>query len=192
MEVQSLITAKSLIKTAKYLTNILKDKNKERIDKVNKLNDIFGDSKDLANYYIEPCFQNINPADESEYSPYLARQPIFSFINRYLTGYSGYYKGDNFVIFLADAGMGKTSLLKIIKLNHIFSFKDPGYECVLLKLDKDTINSIEKIPSPSQTVLLLDSLDEDPTCWLEGGSAESRLSQLINKTNNFRKIIITC
>lgn len=188
----SFISTKSLLRLTKSLYGSLRKLSELRYDELVRLDNVFGDSKSLAAYYIEPNYQNSNPADESEYSPYIARSSIYKFINSFFSNPTGYYKGDNTVIILADAGMGKTSILRMIKLNHIFSFVNPGFDCTIMKLGNETLLEIKKIPNPSKTVLLLDSLDEDPCCWEDGNTAEGRLSQIVDATQNFKNVIITC
>jgi hypothetical protein len=48
---------------------------------------------------------------------------------------------------LADAGMGKTSLLLMLKLGHLLSFWPKGYDCLLLKLGADTLERLDKHPN---------------------------------------------
>ena len=90
---------------------------------------------------------------------------------------------------LADSGMGKSSVLMMLKLAHINSFWPKGYQCVLLKLGPETIAEIESIRSKRNTILLLDALDEDPLAW---DKIEDRLSDLLAASHNFRRVIISC
>jgi hypothetical protein len=62
-------------------------------------------------------------------------------------------------------------------------------DCVLLKIGEDTLDRIAEIESKHKTVLLLDSLDEDPEAWT---NARGRLISLLDATRNFRRVIITC
>merc|ERR1712098_323230 len=91
---------------------------------------------------------------------------------------------------LADAGMGKTSLLMMLKLSHLMAFWPKGYECELLKLGPSTLDEINRIENKTQTVLLLDSLDEDSQCKT-GGTAE-RLTKILEVSITFYRVIITC
>lgn len=70
--------------------------------------------------------------------------------------------GHTQLFILSDAGMGKTSLLLMLKLAHLFSFWPKRYNCLLLKLGPDTLERLRAHPNKGDTVLLLDALDEDP------------------------------
>ncbi|NQZ08802.1 MAG: pentapeptide repeat-containing protein [Algicola sp.] len=186
------ISSKSLGKLLKALTKawnkITGDRKKELI----RINDNFGNCEDLARYYIEPNCQQVNPADECEDEAIsMLRTNVFSTVNEFLNrDIVARDTGASQMFILADAGMGKTSLLMILKLTHLMSFWPVGYKCELLKLGSDTLEQIEKINDKSNTLLLLDSLDEDPQCK-KGGSRE-RLTKLLEQTKIFRRVIITC
>ncbi len=146
----------------------------------------------LSKYYVEPKCQQLNPADYDEDEPSLpVRSPVFETINEF---FNKEFKtpdpgGKNQMFVLSDAGMGKTSLLMMIKMMHLMSFWPSGYECILLKLGPETIGEINEITERAKTVLLLDALDEDPTAW---GKVEERLIELLTETSNFRRVIISC
>jgi uncharacterized protein YjbI with pentapeptide repeats len=191
-EVLTYISPKVLAKLLKPLIAVYKKVHDERTKAFIRIDDIFGNSRDLAKYYIEPDCQQINPADELEDDAIsTVRTNVFStinqFLNRDIVARDG---GASQMFILADAGMGKTSLLMILKLSHLLTFWPSHHHCELLKLGPDTLAQIDKIDDKSNTVLLLDSLDEDPQCK-DGGTSE-RLVELLDKTKVFRRVIITC
>lgn len=163
-------------------------RKKEEIERIS--ND-FGDPVDLAKNYIEPYCQQRNPADHDEDEEAVSdvRSPVFETINRFLNRNVTLSGGHNQLFVLADAGMGKTSLLVMIKMMHAASFWPKNYNCELLKLGPDTISDISKIPNAGRTVLLLDALDEDKNAW---GQMESRVIEILDRTKNFRRVIISC
>jgi hypothetical protein len=79
--------------------------------------------------------------------------------------------GRNQMFILSDAGMGKTSLLLMLKLTHLTRFWPQQYHCELLKLGADTLDRVKALRAAGDTVLLLDALDEDRTAW---GKIEQR------------------
>ena len=173
------------------LIDKLKSIRGERKKEINEVGNVFGDPEELAKYYIEPNCQHANPANEEEDDPAsVVSSPIFKTINKFLNGdFAVRGDGRNILFVLADAGMGKTSLLMMLKLSHITSFWPSRYDCRLLKLGKNSIEVISKIPNKSNTILLLDALDEDPESF---GKVKERLINLIDETHNFRRVILTC
>jgi uncharacterized protein YjbI with pentapeptide repeats len=155
---------------------------------LDELIDTFGDPTPLADTYVEPDCQQFNPADsDDEDDRYLVKERVFHRIEHFLSGPSGSKK--NRLLVLADAGMGKTSLLVMLRLAHISSFWPKGYDCILKKLDDRSLDEIRGITGRSSKVLLLDGLDEDPSAW---GRVSLRLAELLDATSTFRRVIITC
>jgi hypothetical protein len=155
---------------------------------LDELADTFGDPTPLTETYVEPDCQQFNPADSDEEDDrLLVRERVFHRIEQFLGGPSGSQK--NRLLVLADAGMGKTSLLVMLRLAHITSFWPKGYDCILKKLDDRSLDEISEISGRSSKVLLLDGLDEDPSAW---GRVSSRLAELLDATRTFRRVIITC
>lgn len=169
-----------IAKLSTELTKI-RSKRKENIDLVF---DVFGDSRELAKYYIEPHCQQFNPSDDLEDD--VVREPVFSRIERFFSKEKKFGKQ---LFVLSDAGMGKTSLLLMLYLSHLRSFWPKGFQCVLLKLGRDTEERIKKISGRADTVLLLDALDEDPLAW---GRTTQRISDILKSTQTFRRVVITC
>jgi Pentapeptide repeats (9 copies) len=160
----------------------------ERKGEIDQIANTFGDPAELAKHYIEPDCQQFNPADsDNEEAYHIVREPLFDKIETFLSG-DGNRQGRQLFV-LSDAGMGKTSFLVMLKLAHVLSFWPKGYDCVLLKLGKDTLEAIRRIKSQRDTVLLLDALDEDPIAW---DNRSSRVAEILAATKNFRRTVITC
>jgi formylglycine-generating enzyme required for sulfatase activity len=164
----------------------------ERDAEIQRIKNDFVDPYDLARYYIEPNCQHHNPADHQEdQEPRSAvKSPAFRTINDFLEGdYAVTRSGKNQMFILSDAGMGKTSLLVMLKLAHLTRFWPGQQHCELLKLGPDTLDRVKAIPEAGDTVLLLDALDEDRAAWRK---IESRLLELLDQTSHFRRVIISC
>ncbi|MDG4595667.1 MAG: SUMF1/EgtB/PvdO family nonheme iron enzyme [Candidatus Contendobacter sp.] len=175
----------------KPLAKKLKVIRDDRIQEINRIADTFGDPKELARYYVEPKCQHHNPADyhEDEAAISYVKTPAFTTINDFLNKEVALRDGRTQLFILADAGMGKTSLLVMLKLTHLLAFWPLGYDCLLLKLGPDTLEAVRKHANKAKTVLLLDALDEDPTAW---GHIEQRLIELLQETTHFRRVLISC
>jgi formylglycine-generating enzyme required for sulfatase activity len=177
----------------KPLAAKLKKIRDEREAEIRKISDSFGDPELLARYYVEPNCQHHNPADHEEDEAPISqvKAPVFKLINDFLNKKidDSLRDGRTQLFILADAGMGKTSLLVMLKLAHILAFWPKGYDCLLLKLGPDTLKAISEQANKANTILLLDALDEDPTAW---GRFEERLIELLLETKNFRRVLITC
>lgn len=154
------------------------------------ITDIFGDPRTLAQYYIQPDCQQHNPTDYDEDSiRSCVKSEIFKTINDFLGRDTVEHDGRNQMFVLADAGMGKTSLFMMLKLSQMLSFWPKDYDCLLLKLDENTLNRISEQQHKAKTVLLLDALDEDP---LARGRIAERLQELLAVSSNYRHVLISC
>jgi hypothetical protein len=153
----------------------------------------FGDIRNLARCYVVPDLQDFNPPDEIN-SPGLnvARESAFNFIDRFVRRLNLAENGNRCLFILGDAGMGKTSLLVMMKFRHLMSFLQTAHDYVLLKLDSDTLERIGAVANPANTVLLLDSLDEDPGAHRSVGAATDRLLKLLPRVVRFHRTVITC
>ncbi len=156
METTSFISTKVATKLLKALTSVLKNNIDNRNRELIRINDVFGDCQELAKFYIQPDCQQVNPADELEDETISSiRAGIFETINKFFNRDILTRDGASQMFVLADAGMGKTSLLMMIKLSHLMSFWPKTYQCKLLKLGETTLSDISKIENKTQTVLLL-------------------------------------
>jgi len=165
-------------------------KDSRRVE-IEIIGDTFEDPVLLSRTYIEPDCQTLNPADEDEDSINIvvkspALKQIAAFIDQSVPALND---GRNQLMLLADAGMGKTSLLVMLKMTHLTSLWPKKYDCVLIKLDKNSLSDIRQISGKANTVLLLDALDEDPTAW---GDVKSRLLEILAASKGFGRVIITC
>lgn len=182
--------------SAELLSSLLKKikkLKKERALELQELKNIFGDPYDLAKYYVIPQCQQVNPAneDEDEASPSI-RSDLFDVFNNFLNRNFKIQDGRHQLFILSDAGMGKSSLLIMLRLYHLLSFWPKDYECKLLKLGEDTEQQIKIIKvecDQTRTVLLLDSLDEDPVAIRD---VNKRIRSLLINTKSFYRVIITC
>lgn len=174
------------------------EKLQERDVELIEINDIFGDSDPLINYYVEPNCQNINPANLNEDEPdAVVRTPVFNFLNNYLNReFVVQGDGRNQLFILSDAGLGKTSLLVIIKLCELlpkvsweFEINNNNNQVELIKLDHSALGKVRALNNKKNTILLLDALDEDPLAWQR---PEKRLIKILQASSAFRRVIITC
>ncbi len=179
------------IRWVKPLAAMLKKIRGERAKEVQALKDGFGDFTPLLNYYVAPNSQHHNPADyhEDEKSRSWLKAPLHESLQAFLGGETLERDGRNQLFILADAGMGKTSALLMLKLWHLFAFWPQGYGCLLLKLGDNSLERIATQEGKANTVLLLDALDEDP---LARGRIAERLKELLDASRNYRQVLITC
>jgi hypothetical protein len=145
------------------LKKLIEIRQKRRVE-IDTIADTFGDPIELAKFYIEPRCQHQNPADFNEEEPSsTVRSPVFSTINDFLNrDFAAAGGGKNTMFVLSDAGMGKTSLLVMIKLLNLTEFWPQQFSCRLLKLGRNSLKEIADVANKGRTILLLDSLDEDP------------------------------
>ena len=149
---------------------------------------LYSDPLNLAEVYIEPYCKEANPADRHDEDFFTSKEPLFKKIVEFLK-LKSYQQGNNQLFILSDAGMGKTSSLVMMKLIYLSSFWPKEYACYLEKLNEHTLKNISKIDDKRKTLLLLDSLDEDPTAY---GRTKERLLEILEATKSFSKVIITC
>jgi len=143
---------------------------------------------EIAEYYVEPECQDTNPADHQDEDYPVTKSPIMKRIDQFIH-FMPSQLGGNQMIVLSDAGMGKTALLTMIKLLHLTAFWLKDKDCVLKKLGKTTLDEIAKIENKRNTILLLDSLDEDTEAF---GKVQERLISILDAVQQFHKTIITC
>jgi len=175
----------------KPLMRKIKAIREKRAKEVYALDNDFGDTRLLLDYYVIPNCQHHNPADynEEERSRSVVKAPVYDILQDFLGSETVLRDGRNQLFVLADAGMGKTSLLLMLKLWHLFAFWPKGYDCLLLKLGEKTLDTLNAHADKAHTVLLLDALDEDP---MARGRVSERLKELLDASKHFRHVIITC
>ncbi|MDM8543295.1 formylglycine-generating enzyme family protein [Desulfococcaceae bacterium HSG9] len=158
----------------------------EELETMNTI--MYQDPLEVARYYVEPECQDYNPADYESEIHLVTKRPIMEIINEFFKKEKS-HPGDNQLFVLSDAGMGKTALLTMIKLAYLTDFWPKQTDCVLKKLGEKTLEELEGLTSRSQTVLLLDSLDEDSAAY---GRVSERLQEILKTTKHFKKVLITC
>ncbi|MGX9727684.1 MAG: NACHT domain-containing protein [Candidatus Electronema sp. VV] len=186
LEVLSFVKAAWIKPLWKQLAQLTGERKKE----LERLRDEFVDPETLRGLYIEPFLQDRNPADvQQDDLLSAARQPAFERINEFFQGSLPLEKdGRHQMFILSDAGMGKTSLLLMIKLMHLTSFWPQGHSCALFKLGENTLERVQALPNKGGTVLLLDALDEDPQAWKR---IRDRLLELMQASEDFRRVLIS-
>jgi formylglycine-generating enzyme required for sulfatase activity len=151
------------------------------------------DLRALDRCYVIPDLQDFNPPDEmNSASLIVSRQPAFQVFNEFVARPSLTEIGQRCLFVLGDAGMGKTSLLLMLAFRHLDATRENGWDCVLMKLGPDTLERIAVVPNPARTILLLDSLDEDPAAHAHPQGAEGRLLELLPRLVQFQRIVLTC
>jgi formylglycine-generating enzyme required for sulfatase activity len=186
LEVLSFVKAAWIVPLWQRLRRIREEEKRE----LDRLRDDFVDPETLRGLYIEPFLQDRNPADTRQDDLLAAaRQSAFERINEFFQGSLPLEKdGRHQMFILSDAGMGKTSLLLMIKLMHLTSFWPKGHNCALFKLGDDTLKQVKALPNKGETVLLLDALDEDPQAWKR---IRDRLLELLRASEDFRRVLIS-
>lgn len=169
----------------------LRKERKKRSAALVQISDTFGDPYRLARYYVRPLCQHNNPTTEDRDIDSVVRSDAFATLKDFLARCETTVNSDGRrqMFVLADAGMGKSSLLVMLRLMHLFSFWPKKYKCALFKLGSSTLDDITKLEDHAHTVLLLDSLDEDPTSL---GRIRDRISEILVRTDRFYAVIITC
>lgn len=168
----------------------LKSIQKKRTDELNELNDIMiGDPQHLAKFYIEPDCQIINPVECQKDESSIKRETIYDRILAFLKDQSVDRPGCTQMFILSGIGMGKTSLLVMLRLLQITAHfpKKPFF--VLKVMGKTTVDEIKNINDKRNTVLLLDSLEENKRAY---GDIKKWIKEILYETRHFRKVIITC
>ena len=148
--------------------------------------------EELVQVYVEPDCQTNNQADLGDDPYWPARQSISSRLMGFLARRITNEGAANQQFILADAGMGKSSLLLMLRIAHHFKIWGSRLQCHLLKLGPDSeerLGELVKSESADRTVLLLDSLDEDATAWKD---VSARLRSLLDITRRVYRTIVTC
>jgi len=165
---------------------------KVRAQELAAIRSTFVDPEMLLELYIEPDCQLTNPADFDEIHPaptWCTRIPIRNRLNDFFRGPALERDGRNVLFVLSDAGMGKSSLLTVLKVASLAVFWPRHLTFALLRLGPSSLDDIRKIENRRDTVLLLDALDEDPHAF---GRVEERIRNLLLEAASFHRVLITC
>ena len=140
-------------------------------------------------FYIQTRYQDTAPSEAEELGQYI-NSPTAPLIKMMLTK-AFKQAGNRFYLILADSGMGKTTFILNLYLAYInqWSWKKK-YDIKLFPLGHEkTFKEISKIKDPKQTILLLDAFDEDNQAV---ENYRSRLKEILDIVEDFRKVVITC
>ncbi len=148
--------------------------------------------KKATRYFINTKCQNVPPSNYSEPSENEAnavRQDAIKFFIKKV--FSNNSSVSRYYVIFADSGMGKTTFL----LNLYTRYQAKKFKSLKIKLlplaHPDIDKDIESIPEidKSRTILLLDAFDEDLKAI---SNYSSRLTELIDKTRKFKRVVFTC
>ncbi len=188
MEPLSFVSTAQVAQLLKRLRNLSGDQAQE----LTLLRDEFTDPEDLVRGYVEPHLQErhpINPQQEG-ILPLVPRQPAFALINQFLgSGPLQSQDCSNQLFLLAEAGMGKTSLLLVLKLLSLTKCWSQGCHCELFRLGRDTFAQLAALERKCDTILLLDGLNDDQIARKQ---RKERLLELLKIGAGFRRVLITC
>lgn len=147
--------------------------------------DILEDTK----YYIGTKIQNVPPSQEDEpiqtHAIAIKQLALPFFFHVFEKETHRYY------IVLAGSGMGKTTFMINLYLRYV-NQQNPEFSIKLIPLNSlDGLSDIKEMSAEekSNTILLLDSLDEDPKAI---ANYKERLESLLLKVWRFRQVVITC
>lgn len=141
-------------------------------------------TKKSMKYYVSTRVQDIDPCTKEEYINCSSVKVIPFFIKKVFKD-----SAEKYFIILADSGMGKTTfLLKLFLEYYKKIFR--RYNIVLVALSLDcAITKIREVENKPNTILLLDSFDEDSQAM---ENYIHRLKEICNETELFYKVIMTC
>lgn len=182
-------TEKVTLGGIEYLTAIGTEVFARNAAEMKELGKAFPHPNTLLRTYVKPDGQSEYP--QSEQDSLIISEPrsdLFELLTQFLDGEAIATEFNNKLFILSDAGMGKTSLLLMLKLRSLLVTLNPilekvalkfwpnRFDSLLLKIDNDTISSIKEVENPAETNLLLDALDEDPVFWERLKSHQAKLT----------------
>lgn len=177
-DILSLAAIKELAKVA---ANVKGTRGAEERDLANR----FGDVVDLASLYVPPRVQLTQPQGEQDPNTKSAS----SFFQAFLGEATTRDDGSRCLLVLGDAGMGKTSLLKMMQLHHIHKFWPTQFTCSIAKSSDVDKRFVDELENKGNTILLIDAVDEDA----QGiGRVAERIEELLDSTQQLRRVVITC
>ena len=95
-----------------------------------------------------------------------------------------------YLILLADSGMGKTSSLLAYCAHNLRPTLRRKYPIVLLYLGREGVEErIQKVGDKRNKILFLDALDEDPRAIADH---RARVAELVKEAQEFRAVVLSC
>lgn len=150
-------------------------------------------SQKNGRYYIDACFQNIPPNHFPDIMDSVRSVSSQNMIKKYLADiFVENNSGSPLYCVLGGSGMGKTSFLVNVLKAYVkkYSVKKRPYDIALIDLANESyMDKINSIPSPQNTIILLDALDENPQAVANYDMFISTLEKAIAP---FRIVVLTC
>jgi len=146
--------------------------------------------KNCKKYYIEPTC-----VVDTEFNYKSSEFKIFDVLDDF---FNNKYVNSNKMLILADAGMGKTSLLinyhrynsKLFNIRRLSKFYFLPLQILVVPLGPTNLEKeIDEIVDKENTIICLDAFDEDLGANTE---YQKRLNIIMNKCQQFKYIIVTC
>lgn len=138
-------------------------------------------------YFVPPkCCDDAPPDGEAPTSSAAARR-LFDSLDEKLTHPTTY----KYLILLGESGMGKTTALINYCLRHARRLWGPkfGLKFVSLCFNGETERMIEGVSEKSETVLVLDGLDENELAIID---CAEYIRMILEATADFRGVLISC
>ncbi len=136
--------------------------------------------------YVEPYCSNIDPAGLDDLRNTVSvRQKVFETMDAELSR-----PERNFILVLADSGMGKTTLFLNMVAMELKKNEKNRRRMALVPLGQPgALKQISDIEDQRNTILLLDAYDEDSRAI---SHTTERMSELIEAAANYRSVVMTC
>jgi|ETNmetMinimDraft_22_1059887.scaffolds.fasta_scaffold00059_20 hypothetical protein len=114
----------------------------------------------------------------------------FDAINLFLgDGIDADRRGGNQLWVLGDQGVGKSTLLQLLKIAYELEYRTGPLQFEYMSLDSRSIERISRIENPQATVLLLDGFDE---VRMDAGSERAYCLELLAATEGFCRVFVAC
>ena len=139
-------------------------------------------------YYIRPKCSNIDPAQEQEMRHTLVatREDLFAKVDYFLDEDQPH----RHLLILADSGTGKTSFVLNYYTYNARRPKQKRHKLAIVPLGiRDADEILKGIPRPGETIVFLDTLDEDTKAIKEH---RDRIQELMALCSRFKRVVITC
>ncbi|MEL6592759.1 MAG: hypothetical protein AAFQ68_21860 [Bacteroidota bacterium] len=151
------------------------------------------DIKKATQFYVPTQFQSVPPSQHGELiqaNTVAARQKLIPFFLKKAFHPSNDHQ--RFYIVLAGSGMGKTTFMINLYVRYLrYSRRSRrAFHIRLVPLGyPEILQRIDEIPNQSETILLLDGLDEDPQAVR---NYRKRMEQILKRVKDFRVVVFTC